>query len=33
VTSFGGGNLALYHGRRDKMSAFEFVAPGMCLSV
>jgi hypothetical protein len=33
VTSFGGGSSALYHGRCDKMSAFEFVAPGMCLSM
>jgi hypothetical protein len=33
VTSFGGGSSALYHGRHDEMSAFEFVAPGMCLSM
>jgi hypothetical protein len=33
VTSFGGGSSALYHGRHDKISAFELVAPGMCLSI
>ena len=33
VTLLGGGNLALYHGSRNKISAFEFVAPRMCLSV